>query len=261
MADEQQQNTETTQQTNAADDGSRDWKAEFQKLSGEIRKVSRERDDYRKRVKDLDGFDPEEYRTLKQQAEQAEEERKRKAGEFDAWRSDIVKKHEAEKATEREQREAAEKKYRQKLISLEFQSASTLFGATGRTVLTPAIAEAYFGRYVDVVSDESGAERVVVKDRDGHVVLSPKTGKPADFSEALAEIIDTLPDKNDILRGSGKAGSGSSGGATHGSETTDFSRLKPSDFRDPKVRQAVKDRQSAAGGLQIGPAWDRAPRS
>lgn len=256
MADEQQQH-EPQQQTNAADDGSRDWKAEFQKLSGEIRKVSRERDDYRKRVKDLDGFDPEEYRTLKQQAEKAEEERAKKAGEFEKLQQQLVQKHQTELVAEKQAREAAETRLRQTIIGRAFADALDLFGPNGKTKYIPSEAEAIFGKQVRVQDDGV----LVVLDSDGDVILDGKTGKPAAFAAAMDEYINSLPDKQFRLRGSGKTGSGSSGGATHGSETTDLSRLRTSDFRDPKIRQAVKDRQAAAGGLQIGPAWDRAPRS
>jgi Family of unknown function (DUF6651) len=230
------------------------WQAEAQK-------AFHDRDEAKRKAREFEGRvwkdeDRELFEQLKAEKDSSEEQRKRKEGEFDNWRADIVKKHDEAMKTEAGKREAAEAKLRQKLIGLEFAAASSLFGENGKTVLTPEIAEAYFGRYVEVQTDEAGHERVVVKDPHGHVMLDAKTGKPAAFADAIGEVIDGLPNKDRILRGSGKAGSGSAGGTNQGSRGVDLDKLTPADFHDPKVRQAVKRRQAAAGGMQFGPAWD-----
>jgi hypothetical protein len=155
------------------------------------------------------------------------------------------------------QEDAAKTELEKTLIGLKFAGASSLFGETGKTVLTPEIAEAYFSRYVSV-EEIDGRKTVVVKDNDGHVILNAKTGKPADFAEAMAEVIEAMPNKAHIFRGSGKTGSGSSGGSTTATQQlVDTARLKSGDFSDPKVREAVKRQQAAAGGLQIGRAFDQ----
>lgn len=232
------------------------WQAEAKKAFDARQAAKKEADDLRKQLDALKGVDPEEYKALKQQAEKAEDERKRKAGEFDAWRADILKKHDEEKAAEQDRAAKAEAKYRAKLVGLEFASASSLFGETGKTVLTPEIAEAYFGRYVEV-QEIDGRDVVVVKGPDGHVILNTKTGKPAAFADAMADVLETLPNKTQILRGSGKTGSGSSGGSTGTTTGVDLTRLKSSDFSNPAVQQALKDQAAKAGGLQFGRAWDR----
>ena len=255
MADDQTVADTTTQQQQAPE-GDSHWKAE-------AAKAFKARDEIKARMRELEGKvmsdeDRQLFDKLRADAEKTEEERKRKAGEFDTWRADIVKKHDEALKTEAQKREAAEAKLRQRLIGLEFAAATSLFGDNGKTVLTPAIAEAYFGRFVDVVTDDSGHESVVVKGADGHVVLNVKTGKPAAFAEALAEVIDGLPDKDRILRGSGKTGSGSSGGASGRSADApiDASNLTPEQRRDPNVLKRLRAQQPR-GGMVFGTAYEQ----
>lgn len=202
---------------------------------------------------------------LEKQAETAEEERKRKAGEFDSWRQQVTTKYETQIANEKKQtvaeqeRAAAiEKELHDTLKGLSFAGAADLFGPNGKTVLMPAVAQAYFASHVDVVKDETtGARTVVVKDAHGNVLVDPKSGAPMDFARAMKELIDAHPDKEHLLRGSGKVGSGSPGGTHNGAGGIDLTRLKPADFRDPKVAAALRDRHAQAGGLVIGSAFDR----
>lgn len=231
------------------------WQAEAKKAFDARQATKREADELRKRLDALTGIDPEEYHALKQEREAAEQDRAKKAGEFDKLQQQLVQKHQTELTAEQQRREAAETRYRTKLVGLEFAGASSLFGEAGKTVLTPAIAEAYFGRFVEVQADEAGNDVVVVKGLDGSVVIDPKTGRPASFADAMTEIIDSLPDKGRILRGSGKVGSGSPGAASHVGREVDLTNLTPQQRRDPKVLAALKDRRPA-GGMYVE-AYDR----
>lgn len=199
------------------------------------------------------------YKELEDRAAQAEEERKRKAGEFDSLRVELLKKHEAA-LTERDAKvKAATERLHTVLKDHAFASASEWFGPEAKTILTPAIASAYFGRYV-AVEEHEGADRVIVRDPRGHVIVDAKTGEPASFSEAIGELIGMLPDKASILRGSGKTGSGSSGGSGKTDATVDVDVRRPmsaAELRDPKVRAALKSQMAQAGGLQVASAIRR----
>lgn len=223
----------------------------------EAKKAFRVRDELKQKIRDLEQrVLPEEslseYQALKQQAAKAEEERAKKAGEFDQLRAQLLKKHDEELAAERTKAQEADSRLRKTLIGLSFAQASDWFGANGKTILTPEIAEAFYGKYVDLDGDQ-----VVVKDAAGQVILDVRTGKPARFADAIGELITSLPNKDHVLRGSGKTGSGSSGGSSTAREAIDTNQLRSSDFRDPKVREAVRRQQAEAGGLQIGPGFDR----
>jgi hypothetical protein len=233
-----------------------DQGAEFWK--GEAKKAFTERDSIKAKLKDLEGRvlsddDRKLFDKLKGDAATAEDERKRKAGEFDQWRSDITKKHADEMAKANERATKAEDALKQTRIGYQFAAATTLFGEAGKTVLTPAIAQAYFGKFVSVEDDGT----ITVQGQDGHTILDAKTGKPAAFADALAELIESLPDKKSILRGSGKTGSGSSGGARDGHDPfdgVDFSNLTPQQRTDPKILAELKRRQPA-GAMVFGRAY------
>lgn len=200
-----------------------------------------------------------EVEALRTAAAQAEEDRKRKAGEFDQLRTDLLKKHEAEVTAARTEAQTIRQQYHQTLKSHAFAAALDWFGgAEAKTIMTPAIAAAFLGPYVAVEADEGGRESVVVKNTDGHVIMDAKTGRPAPFAQAIGELIGMLPERDSILRGSGKTGSGSSGGSGQGAAgAVDLGNLKPHDFKDPKVREALKREHAKAGGMVIGPAFER----
>jgi len=182
----------------------------------------------------------------------AEEERKRKEGEFDSWRADFAKKTEEQIAAERERAVKVTERLHTTLKDHAFASASDWFGGSdAKTILTPAIASAYFGRYV-AVEEHDGAERVVVRDPNGHAILDTKTGKPAAFAQAIGELIGMLPDRDSVLRGSGKTGSGSSGGS-HGTQTPDLAELtKRASKGDKDAITALRRQQSSLGGISFG---------
>ena len=100
-----------------------------------------------------------------------------------------------------------------------------------------------------------------MKNLQGQVILDVKTGKPAAFDAALLELINVLPNKANILRGSGKTGSGSSGGNNDTTKLGEIDFTKPltaEQLADPKVKAAYDRRMSSAGGIQIGSAFDKA---
>ena len=201
------------------------------------------------------------YKALEDAAAKAEEDRKKKAGEFDSLRVELLKKHEAELASERQRVSETTQRFHDTLKNHAFASAGEWFGGSdSKTILTPAIAAAYFGRYVAVESDDSGADHVVVKGPDGHVILDTKTGRPAAFSKAIGELIGMLDDKDSILRGSGKTGSGSSGGTGGTDRGGDVDVRRPmtaAELRDPNVRAKLKQQMANAGGLQVAAGLNR----
>ncbi len=232
----------------------------------EAKKAFQDRDAAKKRAKELEGKvltdeQADRYRALEEASAKAEEDRKRKAGEFDQWRDTITKKHATELDTERQKVTTTTQRYHQSLIRSEFGAAAEFFGAhdTSKTILDVELGMAALGKYVDVEETDQG-DRVIVKSPTGQTILG-KDGNPAPFAEAIGELIALLPNKDRILRGSGKSGSGNSGGANFVNGQVDLNRLTPADFRDPKIRAAVKQRTAAAGGLQFGPAWDRSKSS
>lgn len=234
--------------------------AEFYKA--EAQKAFKARDDAKRALREaqeagrfLSDEQVERYKALETAAAQAEEERKRKAGEFDGWRADILKKHEEALTAEQTRAKQAQERLHGVLKDHAFASASEWFGGSeAKTILTPAIAASFLGRYV-VVEEHEGVERVVVKNPQGHVIVDPKTGAPAPFTQAVGELIGMLPDKASILRGSGKTGSGNSGGGNGNQSVIDFRNLTADQRRDPKVLAALRA-SLPKGGVVMGEAYE-----
>lgn len=190
----------------------------------------------------------------------AEEERKRKEGEFDSWRKDITTKHQTE-IEEREKKIAGlSKRFQDTVTYAAFGGASEYFSGAdnSKTILDVDLAVSYLGKYVSVEDDEHDPRGyiIVVKKPDGSRILG-NDGKPAPFVEAIGKLIEALPNKNRILRGSGKTGSGSSGGGNGTTDKVDYAHLTEEQMRDPKIREEAKRRQAAAGGITMGDAFDR----
>jgi activator of 2-hydroxyglutaryl-CoA dehydratase len=260
MADANEQTTEqTTQQTDAAADLIP--RAEAQKAFQARDKAKKELDALRARA--LSEEDIAEFQRLKEQSAKAEEDRLKKAGEYDNLRQTLTQKHAAEIEAERKARLELETSYRAEKIEAAFLGASDWFGGdTAKTIMTGDMAYAYLGKHVayeDVDVAGRTIKAVVVRDTDGNIILDGK-GNPAKFSAAIGELIDQLPNKDRILRGSGKTGSGSSGGSRDigGAVVVDVRQTQSRGaFSDPKQRAAMKKQMAGAGGLQMGPAWDR----
>jgi hypothetical protein len=237
----------------------------------EAQKAFKARDDLKLKLRDLESRTLSEddralFDTLKAQQAKAEEDRAKKAGEFESLKQSLIKKHQDELDAERTARKALETSYVQEKIEGAFLGATDWFGGdSAKTILTGDMANAYLGKYVsyeDIELAGKTVKAVVVRDLEGNVILDGK-GNPARFSDAIGDLISQLPTKDRILRGGGKTGSGSSGGVSHvgHAATVDVRQTQRADtFRDPKARAELKRQMATAGGLQIGPAFDRIGR-
>lgn len=204
----------------------------------------------------------EKYRTLEETAAKAEEERKRKAGEFDSLRVQLTQKHETELKARDEKITHLSQRFKDTVVKAEFGAASDLFGGeTAKTILDVELGMAALGKYVRVedADDDPRGYRVVVAGPNGQPIVG-RDGNPAPFADAMGELIASLPNKDRILRGSGKTGSGSSGGSRSADQGADVDvrrPLTPAELRDPAVRAKLKQQMANAGGLQVAAGLNR----
>lgn len=208
-------------------------------------------DEERKRLKDLEAT-----------AAQAEEDRKKKAGEWDTLKTELVTKHATELKALQDQIGSLNTLIADGEIDRAFGSAyvdkSPLFGGDDAlTILPPDLASSALRKFVTVEMVD-GKPVLKVKDGNGKVVIDPKTGDPMAFGPAMHQVINGLPTKDRILRGSGKAGSGSSGGGNNNAgDKGDLSHPTDEQLKtDPKARAALRTRQENAGGISIGSNFD-----
>lgn len=214
-------------------------------------KAKKEADTLRAKLAEIEQVESE-------RAAKAEEDRLKKSGEWEAVKQTLVQKHTAELESERTARKALETSYTQEKIEAAFLGASDWFGGeSAKTIMTGDMANAYLGKYVsyeDVELAGKTVKAIVVRDVDGNLILDGK-GNPARFAEAIGELIQQLPNKDRILRGSGKTGSGNSGGVTSvASGYIDASTLTPEQARDPNVIKRLQA-QVRRGGQISGRAY------
>lgn len=198
---------------------------------------------------------------LETAAAKAEEDRKTKAGEWESLKTELVTKHNTELEKMKTQIADLHATIADGEIDRAFAGAyidkSPLFGGDDAlTILPPELASAALRKFVTVEMVD-GKPVLKVKDGAGKLVIDTSTGNAKAFAPALLDVINGLPTKDRILRGSGKTGSGSSGGGeTTRGDKVDFANLTTEQMKDPKIIAAAKARTAAAGGISMGTAFD-----
>lgn len=183
---------------------------------------------------------------IRQHKTKLEEEKLKRAGEWDKLKGQLEAQHTAALKSVTERAEAVERELQDRIRGLAFAQAAEWFGPTGKTILPPDVAETYFSRYL-----EFGENRTLhVKDLTGRVILDATTGRPMAFEKAIGVLIAQMPNRDAVLRGSGKTGSGSSGGI--GGTVTDADLdvlVKRAAAGDAEAIKKLKMRQTSLAGM------------
>jgi len=224
----------------------------------EAKKAFDARDKAKKEADELRRWKDEREAADQDREAKAEEDRLKKAGEWEAIKQTLVAKHTAELETERTTRTALESRYTKEKIESAFHAAPEWFGPGGKTILSGAMGYKVLNEYVafeDVEIGDTVVKAVVVRDPDGNLIVDGK-GNPAKFAEAIGELIAQLPDRDNILRGSGKTGSGSSGGSHANNPPVDLRNLTPARLKDPRVIAAL-EAQRPTNAIQMGSSFSK----
>jgi hypothetical protein len=235
-------------------------RAEAKKAFEARDKAKREADELRKRA--LSDEQMTEYETLKAQQAKAEEDRLKKAGEFESLKNQqkerhdqIVRDHQKALTDKDTQFSTLSERFKTTVKLAQFGAATDYFSGseTSKTILDVELGMAYLGKYVQVedAEDDPLGYRVIVKKPNGDTIFGAD-GNPAPFAEAIGELIKALPNRDRILRGSGKTGSGNSGGSNRAADHIDLTRnLTPEQRRDPKVLAQLRA-GLPTGGVRMG---------
>lgn len=161
----------------------------------------------KERLKALEGIDPEEYRTLKEQQEKAERERQEAAGNFKALEQQLVEKHQKELDGVRSKLEDENKRLRASLEANLIDAEATRILAEHSD--SPSLLLPHVRSQMKVV-EEDGKFFARIVDEAGNVRIG--TGKGSD-PMTTAELIEEMKqDKAYALafRGTGSSGGGAS---------------------------------------------------
>lgn len=130
------------------------------------------------------------------------------AGEVEQVKAEIVKQYEVKLSEKDAEITKAQSALHQEVIGGSF--ARSTFIAEKLSIPVDMV-QAYFGKHF---SYENG--KVVAKDALGNQIFSRKSpGEPADFDEAIEQIVSAYPQKDHILKG-GNSGGGSGSGTGDG---------------------------------------------
>lgn len=176
------------------------------------------------KMKEFEGLDAAEIRNLIEKSREAErkqleaqqaleEQKAREAGDFDKLKANMAKEHAKQmKALEEQLKERDSEKdmLNKRINDLTIGSAFTNSSfVRNNLTLPPSKARIIYGSYFDL--DEQG--RVVGYDKpkgapDRQPIIDG-SGEPVGFEEAFKKIVEADPDKDDILRSTVRAGTGS----------------------------------------------------
>jgi hypothetical protein len=232
-------------------------RAEAKKAFEARDKAKKEIEELRKRV--LNDDDLALFTTLKESQAKAEEDRAKKAGEFETLKQQLARKHQEEIDARESKLTSLSQRFKDTVIKAEFGAASDYFNGSdsSKTILDVELGMAAFAKYVHVedADDDPRGYRVIVKSPKNETIVG-KDGNPAPFADAIGELIAQLPNKDRILRGSGKTGSGSSGGSTGSSQPVDLRNLTAAQLKDPRVLDALKA-LGGTTGIQMGTSFSK----
>ena len=237
-----------------ADDGKEipynvpDLVANLSRVNGESAGRRKEIDALTEKLKVFDGLEPEKARAALEtlanidagkllDAGKVEDLKKSISESFSAKILDLQKANETAEQEFTAKMEAKNASIRELMVRGAFDRSAYL---KEKTVLPPDIAFQSFGQYCEVV-EVDGKLRNQWKTPDGQPLFSrANPGTPATDEEALEQIIDRYPMKENILKaapgGSGSsAGNGGAGGKTI--SRADFEKLDPA----RKMQAVTKD--------------------
>ena len=164
-------------------------------------------------LKQFEGIDPEQIKSLLSEKEQAEQQKLEAKGEWEALKKRMADEHKSEKQKLLEQFESLNGSLNQKTALIEKLTLGHEFDNSkfirDELVLTPRKAKAVYGDHFSI--DENGS--IVAYDgpvtKSDRSMLVDSSGDPLPFEEAIKRLIDADPDKDELIRSKRRPGAGS----------------------------------------------------
>jgi hypothetical protein len=173
-----------------------------------------------------EGIDPEEAKKALTTIKNFDESKYVAAGEVEKIKAATAQTYEERLEKQRKELQEAiserDSKLTQKEQAIRRMMVKSIFDQSkflaDATVLPPDMAFEYFGKHFEVLTNEENDLRVVAKYNGDEIFSKARPGELATPEEALQQLIDRYPFKDNILKGSGSSGSGASGGSGRVSE-------------------------------------------
>lgn len=203
----------------------------------ELKKLAEEREQLKNALAQFDGLDPNDIKKLVTEKQTAEEERLKKAGEWDRLKTQMVEVHNREKQTLAEQLKAKDEELLNLRSTIGELTVGNAFGNSkfiqNDLTIPPNKARALYGSHFEF---EEG--RIVGYDKPAgakdRTMLIDGTGDPLPFEEALQKIVQADPDYTSLAKSKIKVGANS---GTKGSD------------KAPEIKADVRGVSRIAAGL------------
>jgi hypothetical protein len=177
-------------------------------LNGEAMGHRKEKETLAEKLKAFEGLDPAAAREAFDKLSKIDQKKLIDAGEVDKVRAEISQSFKGQLDTTAAERDAA----RVELNSLRMSNAFDRSKFVKERLAIPVdIAERSFAQYFTIGADG----KLTAKGPDGNVIYSrdpQKSGVHADFEEAIEILVMGYPNRDAILKGDNKNGSGNGGG-------------------------------------------------
>jgi hypothetical protein len=211
----------------------------IQELQREAKTNREAKQEMADKLKALDGVDPEKYREAVAALEKLDQKKLLDAGEVDKLRKEIEdgwrQKYETDVGDAQKQLEQLRNQYNGEKLASAFNGSKFIKD----NLAVPAdMAKATFG---DRFKIEDG--KLVAVDQSGNTIYSRKNpGAPADFDEAMSQIVESYQYKDSILKASNHQGTGGDGGGGGQKRTItrdQFQSMAPAE--QAKMAQAARE--------------------
>lgn len=192
-------------------------KATISRLNGEAQGHREAKEKAETALKVFEGLDPEAARKAIETVSSLDQKKLIDAGEKDAAIEAAINATREEYAPIVQERDALQASLHQEMVGGSF--ARSKFVAED-LVIPSDLVEARFGKQFKI-EDNS----VVGYDSSGNVIYSKTSpGEKAGFEEALSMMVEAYPQKDHILKGANKPGSGAPGGSGEGGDNKTIDR-------------------------------------
>lgn len=186
---------------------------EVMSKKAKIKELESSLNDLQSNLKQFEGIDPEQVKSLLKEKEDAEKQKLEAKGEWETLKKRMAEEHKADKQKLSQQLEELSNALNQKTSLIEKLTLGHEFDNSKyireELVLTPRKAKAIYGDYFSI--DESG--NIVGYDapsnKEGRSMLVDASGDPLPFEQAVQRLIEADPDKDELLRSKRRPGAGS----------------------------------------------------
>jgi len=186
---------------------------ESMKRKARIKELEQELSDFKSKLTQFDGIDPESIKQLLKEREDTEKTKLEQQGNWNALKDKMAKEHQAEKEQLRQQLEQMQQQFQGSQQVIEKLTLTSQFDSskfiTEELVLTPRKAKAVYGTCFDI--DETGTVVGYDKPRgeSNRTMLVDGSGDPLPFDEAMKRLIEADPDRDELLKAKRRAGASS----------------------------------------------------